>query len=211
MSGSRTRVLLSGVAAALTLALTACGVPPSDVIQAGEPASGMPAPGPTPPAPFAVHLYFWNNGDVVAYPRRINGPGDLGNVVDQLFSGPTASEAMTATTQLPRLSAAPTVVADSGTGVSVKLPKGVAPLSQRAMLQVACTVAHAANPSGTPPANADAAGSGAPVASPAPTESSPVASPAPTESSPVPTSVRVSGDGWAMTQSTAPCPTPYQP
>ncbi|MFG2755763.1 hypothetical protein [Streptomyces wuyuanensis] len=112
---------LVGLAGALTL--TACGVPPTGVIEAGEPASGMFSPAPRPTAPVVVSLHFLRDGDLTAYPRELEEPADLGAVVGRLFGGPTASEAETATTALPRLKRAPDVTA-GGDAVSVQLPDG---------------------------------------------------------------------------------------
>ncbi|MFJ9027393.1 hypothetical protein ACIRQP_02505 [Streptomyces sp. NPDC102274] len=155
MTGSRVPALLVGVTAALTLA--ACGVPPSDVIQAGEPASGIRPPASAVPA--AIPFYFLRDGDLTPYSRRIDDPGDFGAVVNSLFGGPTASEAATATTELPRLTAAPEVTLGSDNTFSVRLPKEVTPLSRVAMLQLACTVADVHAPFAPQPfeANQDSA------------------------------------------------------
>ncbi|MFJ6949452.1 hypothetical protein ACISU4_33295 [Streptomyces wuyuanensis] len=67
---------LVGLAGALTL--TACGVPPTGVIEAGEPASGMFSPAPRPTAPVVVSLHFLRDGDLTAYPRELEKPADLG-------------------------------------------------------------------------------------------------------------------------------------
>lgn len=192
MKGSRVTALLVGLAAALTLA--ACGVPPSDVIQAGEPASGVFSPGPKASVPVIVSLYFLHDGDLTAYPRRIDDPAGLGTVMDQLFDGPTTNETVTATTDLPRLTDTPHVTADIGNGVSIKLPDDVAPLSHPAMLQLACTVAHVSGAFSALPAGGALA---APRASAPP--------------SPAHTTVRVLGNGWTMTQSADSCPDPPRP
>jgi hypothetical protein len=189
VKGSRVTAPLVGLAAALTL--TACGVPPTGVIEAGEPASGMFSPAPRPTAPVVVSLYFLRDGDPTAYPRELVEPADLGAVVGRLFGGPTASEAKTATTALPVLKRAPDVTA-GGDAVSVQLPDGVAPLSRPAMLQLACTVARASTSFAALPADPDP--DGASTAPPA--EAQP----------PAHTSVRVLGDGWTMTQSADACP-----
>ncbi|WP_257217518.1 hypothetical protein [Streptomyces sp. HG99] len=188
--------LLAGLAAAFTL--TACGVPPSDVIQAGEPASGMFSPSPKPSVPVVVSLYFLDDGDLTAYPRKIGDPADLGTVVARLFGGPTTSETVTATTELPRLTDTPDVTAGSGNGVSIKLPNHVAPLSHPAMLQLACTVAHVSGSYAALPADAHRDGA-------------PAAPPVHAQRSPAHTSVHVLGDGWTMTQSADSCPDPPQP
>ena len=86
--GRATAALPAGLTAALTLMLTACGVPPSDVIEAGEPASGMVPPVRRHSVPAVVSLYFLDDGDLTAYPRTVGDPADLGSVVAQLFGGP---------------------------------------------------------------------------------------------------------------------------
>ncbi|AWW39088.1 hypothetical protein [Streptomyces cadmiisoli] len=201
MKGSRVTALLAGLAAALTPA--ACGVPPSDVIEAGEPASGMRAPGPTPSVPSAVSLYFLSDGVPTPYPRKIGDPADLGAVVSLLFAGPTDGEAGTAVTELPHLTDAPGVTAGSG-GISVKLPDDVAPLSRPAMLQLACTVAHAGGASAGLPA-------GGAVAAPSVDAQGPDGQGSDAQRSAAHTNVHVFGDGWAKTQSTASCPDPARP
>ncbi|MEV6534757.1 hypothetical protein AB0M86_35085 [Streptomyces sp. NPDC051639] len=193
MKGSRAGGLLVGLTAALTLA--ACGVPPSDVIQAGVPASGMTSPSATPRAPVAIPLYFLRDGDMVSYPRKVYDPGNLGAVVRLLFDGPTGSEAETATTELPRLTDTPDVSVDDGKVFSVQLPKNVPPLSHLAMRQLACTMARVTLPIFALPTGA----------SPDSAASIP---PAPARRSLADSSVQVLGDGWAMTQSAASCPDP---
>ncbi|MFD7445903.1 hypothetical protein [Streptomyces sp. NPDC059909] len=196
MKRSRVTALPVGLAAALTL--TACGVPPSDVIEAGEPASVVFSPDPKPSVPGVVSLYFLDDGDLTAYPRKIDDPADLRTVVGRLFGGPTTSEAVTATTELPRLTNTPDVTAGSGNGVSIKLPNDVAPLSHPAMLQLACTVAHVSGSFAAVPADAHRDGV---LAAP----------PVNAQRSPSHTSVHVLGDGWSMTQSADSCPDPPQP
>ncbi|MFF9510899.1 hypothetical protein ACF1BU_31435 [Streptomyces sp. NPDC014724] len=191
MKGSRVGALLAGLTAALTLA--ACGVPPSDVIEAGEPASGMSPPSPKPPVPAAIALYFLHNGELRPYLRNIGDPGDFAAVVRFLFAGPTTSEATTATTELPRLTDTLEVAIGGDDALSVHLPKDVPPLSHSAMLQLACTVAHMAPPLAGVPANEDQDG-----ASTAPPDTA--------QRSPAHSSVRVFGDGWTITQSTDSCP-----
>ncbi|WP_327371422.1 hypothetical protein [Streptomyces sp. NBC_01217] len=196
MRGSRVAALLGGLTAALTLA--ACGVPPSDVIQAGEPASGMFSPSAKPQVPTVIPFYFLHNGDLTPYPRKIGNPQDFVTVVRLLFDGPTTSEAATATSKLPRLADTPDVTIERDHTVSIQLPKGVPPLSRLAMRQLACTVAHVTLPS--PALPADANRDGAPAAPPAN---------APRLRSR--TNVHVLGDGWTMTQSDSSCPDTPRP
>ncbi|MEU9558223.1 hypothetical protein [Streptomyces fumanus] len=194
MRGSRTAALLSGLTAVAAGALTACGVPPSDVIEAGAPASGMFSPSATPPStPATISLFFLREGELTPYPRRVDDAGNLRAVVRLLFEGPAAIGAAMATTELPRLTDAPRVAIDSGI-LFVQLPHETAPLSRRALLQLTCTVKHAVSrvPAAVPRADAEADGDTARRAA-------------------VPSSLHVFGDGWARTQSDDACPVPSPP
>ena len=188
MRGSRTAALLSGLTAAV--ALTACGVPPSGVIEAGAPASGMVSPSATPPStPATISVFFLRDGELMPYPYRIGDAGNLEAVVRLLFEASAANEVPAVTTELPRLTDAPRVaIADDGI-LSVRLPGETAPLSRRAMLQLTCTVNHAASlvPTAVPRAEAEADGDTA-------------------RRSAAPDSLHVFGDGWSMTQSDHACP-----
>ncbi|MER5687927.1 hypothetical protein [Streptomyces sp. NPDC002205] len=188
--------LLAGLTAALTL--SACGVPPSDVIQAGEPASGMFSPGAKSSVPTVIPVYFLHKGDLTPYPRKIGDPGDFGAVVRLLFDGPSTSEAVATTTELPRLTDTPDVTIGGDNTLSIQLPEDVPPLSHLAMRQLACTVAHVALPSAALPADTNRDGAAA-------------APPVDAQRSPVHTSVHVLGDGWTMTQSDSSCPDPLKP
>jgi hypothetical protein len=176
VKGSRTAALLSGLTAAAAVALTACGVPPSGVIEAGAPASGMFSPSAAPPStPATVSLFFLRDGDLTPYPRRIDDAGDIEAVVQLLFEGPAANETATATTELPRLTDAPRAEVADGI-LFVQLPGDTAPLSRRAVLQLTCTVNHAEADGGT------------------------------ARRSVMSGSLRVLGEGWTMTQSDDACP-----
>ncbi|MEU4096777.1 hypothetical protein [Streptomyces sp. NPDC026673] len=191
MKGSRWTALLTGLTAALTLA--ACGVPPSGVIQAGEPASGMFSPSPQYLAPTIVSLYFLRDGDMTVYPRKLDRPADVRAVVGLLFGGPTGTEAATATTELPRLPETPEVTVGGDNTLSVRLPEGVAPLSHPAMLQLACTAAEVPGSIGALPADTGGTGGTAADSFSA-------------RRLGAPKNVRVYGDGWTMSQSAGACP-----
>ncbi|MGW3679351.1 hypothetical protein [Streptomyces prasinus] len=182
MRGSRTAALLSGLTAVAAVALTACGVPPSGVIEAGAPASGMFSPSAAPPStPTTVSLFFLRDGELMPHPYQIDDAGDLEAVVHLLFEASAANEVPAATTELPRLTDAPRV-AIAGDGIlSVQLPGETAPLSRRAMLQLTCTVNHAEADGGTAPRSA------------------------------LSLSLHVLGDGWTMTESDHACPVVPQP
>lgn len=185
---------MSALLVALTAAagaLTGCGVTSTGVVDAGEPASGIFSPSSPPPATAVVSLFFLRDGDLTAYPRRIGDAGDLEAVVRVLFEGPTASEAATATTELPRLTEAPRAGLADDVTVIVRLPGERTPLSRRGMLQLTCTVSRAVpalptaapGPSGEAETDRDAA-----------------------RASPGSGTVRVLGDGWKMTQPAQACP-----
>lgn len=149
----------------------------------------MFSPGATPPStPATISLFFLRDGELMPYPRRIDDAGDFEAVVRLLFEGPAANEAATATTELPRLTDAPRVAIDGGI-LFVKLPGETAPLSRRAVLQLTCTVNHAASPVPTAVPRADAEADGDTA-----------------RRSAAPSSLHVFGDGWAMTQSDHACP-----
>ncbi|MEW2522031.1 hypothetical protein [Actinacidiphila alni] len=178
--------------------LTACGVPTSGVIQAGEPAMGM-RPG--------VSVYFVSDGELRAVPRTAPADAGLRTALRILFDGPAASETTTLGTELPRLSGAPKVAVHGAT-VVVGLPPGVARLTPLATGQLACTVA--ANPLQGRPSAADPVptrpGGQAPAVPPA---SNGAASPnVPTTRDPggAVAEVRVTGDGWSVSRTTDDCP-----
>jgi hypothetical protein len=155
----------------------------------------MFSPSATPPStPATISLFFLRDGELTPYPHRIDDAGNLEAVVRLLFEVSAVNEAATATTELPRLTDVPRVaIADDGT-ISVRLPGETAPLSRRAMLQLTCTVTHAASPVSTaaPRADAEADGDAA-------------------RRSAAPDSLHVFGDGWAMTQSDHECPVVSSP
>lgn len=185
--GGRTAALLTGLVAAAVM-VTGCGVPASDVIEAGAPASGMADPNPAPTeAPATVSLFFLADGEPTEYPRLAADAGDLEGVVRLLFEGPNVKEATVAVTELPHLENAPRVsVAGDGT-VTVRLPGETAPLSRQAMLQLTCTVVYAV---------------------PSAVTAVPRAESGPAEHL-APGAVLVSGNDWTMTQPTTACPAIY--
>ncbi|GAA4979385.1 GerMN domain-containing protein [Streptomyces hyderabadensis] len=135
---------------AALLPLSACGIPETGVVEAGEPATGVLDPGvtsaPSESVPEAVPLvdvplYFVEDGDLVAVDRTVPGPTDLGSTVLMLFKGPDERERRSGlTTELPPAAEAPTIRTD-GTGVNVQLPRTAGSLSDTAVDQLACTVA----------------------------------------------------------------------
>ncbi|MEU4985389.1 hypothetical protein [Streptomyces sp. NPDC021969] len=135
---------------AALLPLSACGIPETGVVEAGEPATGVLDPGvtsaPSESVPEAVPvvkvpLYFVQDGSLVAVDRTVPGSTDLGSSVLMLFEGPDDQErGRGLTTELPPAAQAPTIRTD-GTGVTVQLPRSAGILSDTAVDQLACTVA----------------------------------------------------------------------
>ncbi|MDX3095497.1 hypothetical protein PV417_13200 [Streptomyces sp. ME19-03-3] len=193
MKRARLAALMTGLAAALTL--TACGVPPTGVIGAGEPAHGLSSADPgTPLTPTIVPLYFLRDGELSAYGRKTTVPVNVENAVRLLFAGPTLDEAAKITTELPRVKGALEVAAGAD-AVEVRLPKGVSPLSHRAMMQLACTVSRVGTSLTSVPNTADVGGSGGFAASPDTKAEYKVYG-----------TVRVHGAGWTLTQAADSCP-----
>ncbi|MFF9457573.1 hypothetical protein [Streptomyces flaveolus] len=133
------------------LALSACDIPATGVVEAGEPATGVlepPGATRTPEEPRAlpaatVPLYFVSGGSLVAVSRTLPGGAELGSTVLMLFKGPdTAERERGLTTELPPTGVAPTIRTDGAT-VTVELPPAAAGLSGTAVDQLACTVAGA--------------------------------------------------------------------
>lgn len=132
------------------LPLSACGIPATGVVEAGEPATGVLDPGDNPdpvrPAPSAlpavqIPLYFVADGALVAVPRATPGATDLGATVLMLFKGPDGKEQEKGlTTELPPATEVPTIRTD-GALVNVQLPQSAGSLSATAVDQLACTVA----------------------------------------------------------------------
>ncbi|WP_431963823.1 hypothetical protein [Actinacidiphila sp. bgisy160] len=196
MKRARPAALAAGFAAALTL--TACGVPPSGVIEAGEPASGMSSPSSKTAHPMLFSVYFLHDGKLKSYLRKTVHPGDVAGAVQTLFAGPAPNENATVTTELPLLGLDGELDVRVGSGVvSVRLPKGVPAFTHPAMLQLACTVASVSGSAASlPPAGTVGGASTVPT---------PAASRVPGHRT-----VRVLGDGWVKVQTAGSCPAPAQ-
>ncbi|MGA5276971.1 hypothetical protein ACPCKL_24980 [Streptomyces cellulosae] len=169
-------------AMALLLVLTGCGVPASDVIEAGAPARGIPGPAPTEAVaePATAPLFFLTEGELTAYPRPAGDAADLTSLIRLLLEGPNEKErATSATTDLPRLSEAPSVTLTDGATITVSLPNTSTPVSRTALLQLTCTIHYAATPF-VPPSGGHPSG-GTP-------------------------GLRLTGTGWTQTSPTTACP-----
>ncbi|MFD7712013.1 hypothetical protein [Streptomyces sp. NPDC059786] len=143
--------LAVALAGAGLLALTACGIPETGVVEAGEPGTGVvpaitaatPATEAPADATVKIVLYFVRDGSLVPVTHVVPGPADPARAVQLLFYGPSARErADGLTTDLPGADAAPTLLTDGAT-VTVRLPEAVGELSETGIDQLACTAAAA--------------------------------------------------------------------
>ncbi len=136
MTGAR-----RAVAAAVLLGACAagCGIPPTRVIEAGEPATGLQPPGRAKEA--VVKLYFLSAAGL--YPASRPAAGVVGpqDAVQLLLAGPNSAElARGLTTDLPPLKGGVKVGVRPG-DVRIALPVSAAALSAGAIGQLTCTAA----------------------------------------------------------------------
>jgi hypothetical protein len=126
------------------LAVTACGVQPTGVINAGD----APVIPDDRNATGYVVLYFVIDGRLTGLPRQTPSSASIPATLELLLKGPTNGErANGATTFLPLVSSKATVSYDDIPVVKVLFP--VLDLPQLAVSQLTCTVLAAARPSNT--------------------------------------------------------------
>ncbi|AEW97113.1 MULTISPECIES: hypothetical protein [Streptomycetaceae] len=136
---ARTAIVLTGLFAAVA---GGCAIPPTGVIEAGQPAVGVQRPG--RPKEAVVRLFFLSAAGLTSTPRQAAGVVPPDEAVDLLFAGPSSAElARGLTTDLPLVGSGVKVVARSGQ-VVVAVPFDVARLSPGAVAQLTCTAANAA-------------------------------------------------------------------
>ncbi|RKN45653.1 hypothetical protein [Streptomyces hoynatensis] len=167
--------------------LAACGVPPSDVIQTGPPATGLPAD---------TLLYFVSPYDdsLVATPRRTEGPADVSTALGLLLDGPDEEESDRLATRLSGLPGPPAVTTGLS-GVVLTFSAGTGPLDETAQGQLVCTAAEAFRATGpTPRGRAAAAEALRAAGEPVP--------------APGPITVELRGDGWKAAREASFCPEP---
>jgi len=126
------------------LAVTACGVQPTDVINAGD---APVLPDDRNNTGYVV-LYFVVDGRLTALPRQTPSSTSISTALDLLLKGPTSAErANGAATLLPTTSAKASVSLGDIPIVKVTFP--VLDLPQLAVSQLACTTLATARPSNT--------------------------------------------------------------
>ncbi|WP_328675086.1 hypothetical protein [Streptomyces sp. NBC_00343] len=123
-----------GVLLAMALLLSGCGIPPTGIVQSGDPASGLRS---------GVLLYFIaDDGHLVPVSREIAEPVDVRQAIGLLFAGPDDRDRMlgltTALTRTP-----PPAINTQDALVTLRLPAGTDPLPPLAARQLICTTAEA--------------------------------------------------------------------
>ncbi|MFD5394891.1 hypothetical protein ACFWJW_11770 [Streptomyces sp. NPDC127097] len=146
------RLILGGavtgaLACALSGALTGCGIAPTDVIDAGEPASGVKSPG-QPEAD--VQLFFYGPSGLRSATRPAKTPVDPDTALALLMKGPNHAERMRGLTSvLPKSLGMPHAETREG-AVVISLPMIAARLDSGSLNQLVCTAANARVPGNKP-------------------------------------------------------------
>ncbi|GAU65685.1 lipoprotein [Streptomyces sp. NBRC 110611] len=141
--------LLGGVAGtALAGVLAGCGIAPTDVIDAGEPAMGVRSPG----QPVAdVQLFFYGPSGLRSAIRPAKAPVDPEQAIELLLEGPNHAERMRGlTSALSKFPSRPVVTTGEGT-VMISVPPKYGPPDSASLNQLVCTAANARVPGGKPP------------------------------------------------------------
>lgn len=143
------RRLLGGLATgALAGALAGCGIAPTDVIDAGEPAMGVKSPG-EPAAD--VQLFFYGPSGLRSATRPAKAPADPEQAIELLMEGPNHAERMRGLSSvLPTFPGRLTTATGEGT-VVITLPMNAKLLDSASLNQLVCTAANARVPGDKPP------------------------------------------------------------
>ncbi|WP_030983887.1 GerMN domain-containing protein [Streptomyces sp. NRRL S-1813] len=153
---ARRRVLtgvLTGVPAvvltgALAGALAGCGIAPTDVIDAGEPATGVRSPG-QPEA--EVQLFFYGPSGLRSATRRAETPVGPEQAIEVLMKGPNHAERMRGLSSVLPKFPGPLTAATRVGSVVITLPMDVKLLDSASLNQLVCTAANARVPGNKPP------------------------------------------------------------
>ncbi|MFF7701628.1 hypothetical protein ACF082_11735 [Streptomyces lydicus] len=145
---ARTRRVMGGVVSgALAGALAGCGIAPTDVIDAGEPASGVKSPG-QPAAD--VQLFFYGPSGLRSATRPAKAPVDPEQAIQLLMDGPNHAERMRGLSSvLPQFPGRLTAATGEGT-VVITLPMNAKLLDSASLNQLVCTAANARVPGNKP-------------------------------------------------------------
>ncbi|UNO43891.1 GerMN domain-containing protein [Streptomyces sp. MST-110588] len=135
-------------------AAAGCGIPSTDAVTAGPPASGIQQPGAETPS---VLLYFAGPNGIRAVSRPVDRPPSPQQALELLLKGPSPAErGRGLTSQVPPMGGRLTATTADG-AVDLLVPVTIASgaLDVTAVSQLACTAAHADVPGGKPPTQVD--------------------------------------------------------
>ncbi|MGY5125572.1 hypothetical protein [Streptomyces nigrescens] len=136
-------VLTGALAGALSGGLTGCGIAPTDVIDAGEPATGVKSPG-QPDAD--VQLFFYGPSGLRSATRPAKTPAEPEEAIRLLMRGPNHAERMRGlSSELPEFPGPLTAATREG-AVEITLPINVKFLDSASLNQLVCTAANARVP-----------------------------------------------------------------
>lgn len=142
------RTVLGALVAGAAALSAGCGIAPTDVIDAGEPAAGVRAPG-LPAAD--VQLFFYGPAGLRSATRPAKEPVDPQRAIELLLKGPNHAERQRGlTTVLPKFPGPLTAEAGTGT-VRLTLPVPLRTLDTASLSQLVCTAANARVPGDEPP------------------------------------------------------------
>ncbi|MFC9239953.1 hypothetical protein ACFTZK_26400 [Streptomyces decoyicus] len=148
LTGVATGALAVGLTGTLAGALAGCGIAPTDVIDAGEPATGVRSPG-QPEA--EVQLFFYGPSGLRSATRRAKAPVGPEQAIEVLMKGPNHAERMRGLSSvLPKFPGPLTAVTHVGS-VVITLPMNVKRLDSASLNQLVCTAANARVPGNKPP------------------------------------------------------------
>ncbi|MBZ4321120.1 hypothetical protein [Streptomyces huiliensis] len=143
------RIRRAAAGALLLGTLAGCGIEPSEVIEFGQPATGVHQPG----APgWAARLYFAVVTGVIATPRPADGPVTAEDAVRLMLQGPNEAErtrGIYSDIGIRRPETDTLVTTERGR-VAIRLPVDVTRLTRTARIQLVCTAAHNQVPGGLP-------------------------------------------------------------
>ncbi|MFE6740786.1 hypothetical protein [Streptomyces tubercidicus] len=151
-TGRARRLVLGGaltgaLTAALSGVLAGCGIAPTDVIDAGEPATGVKSPG---RREAGVQLFFYGPSGLRSATRPTKESVDPQTALAMLMKGPNHAERMRGLTSvLPKFLATPTAETVKG-AVLITLPAAIERLGSPSLNQLVCTAANARVPGNMP-------------------------------------------------------------
>ncbi|MFF8785772.1 hypothetical protein [Streptomyces sp. NPDC015125] len=147
-TGGLTGVLAGILTGALAGALTGCGIAPTDVIDAGEPATGVKSPG-QPAAD--VQLFFYGPSGLRSATRRAKEPADPELAIELLMKGPNHAERMRGLSSVLSKFPGPVTATTRVGSVVITLPINAKRLDSASLNQLVCTAANARVPGNRPP------------------------------------------------------------